>query len=106
MVMQAILRNVKRRRGLMIAACILFLTISLFSSFFVLQEYDHDCYGNDCPVCAFVHAAEQNLQQLNSGAAPGVALFFTIVAILAAAGLWANPVAAATLVSKKVRLDN
>lgn len=106
MIMQAITRNMKHRRGLLIAACILFLTISLFSSLFVLQEYDHDCYGNDCPVCAFVHAAEQNLQQLNSGAATGVVLFLAVVAILAATSLWANPVAASTLVSKKVRLDN
>ncbi len=104
--MQAITRNVQRKRGLLLAACMLFLVVSLFSNFYLLQEYDHDCVGDDCPVCALIYVAEQNVQQLNSGAAPSVVLVLAVVAVLAAVGLWANPVAASTLVSRKVRLDN
>ncbi len=98
-------KKIKRKQGLLLFACFLFFLISLFSSFYQLHEIDHDCCGDDCPVCAFIHAAEQNLLQ-NTGAVPCLALFFSVVAVLTAVSLWANPVAVPTLVSQKIRLDN
>ena len=71
----------------------------------IAAEADHDCTGEDCPVCALVHQCENLLRQFAAAAAA--------VAVLAAAALLCVPAASCvcafrygTPVSCKVRLNN
>ncbi len=60
--------------------CGLVVFAVLFSAVFIAKEADHDCSGEDCPVCACLQMCEQFLQRtlgLASGAfaAIGAAAF-------------------------------
>ena len=36
-----------------------------FSAMFILAEADHDCSGEDCPVCRIIMLAEESLKKLS-----------------------------------------
>ena len=42
------------------------LTTIAFSSLFVSAEADHDCHGQDCPVCQEMQACVANFQLLGT----------------------------------------
>ena len=44
------------------AFAVLFLV--LFSAFFICVEADHDCSGEDCPVCACIQMCETIIRQM------------------------------------------
>ncbi|WP_407428940.1 hypothetical protein [Treponema sp.] len=46
----------------LIFAFLLLFTLTLFSSF---HHIEHDCPGDDCPVCALVQTVKTNLSALN-----------------------------------------
>jgi len=51
-------------RRLLSGACAALLLISLVaSSFFIAFESDHDCDGDDCPICLQLNACLDNLHQ-------------------------------------------
>ncbi len=88
------------------ALCALLAAALLFSAFFAAAEADHDCSGEDCPVCACVRMCERTLRGLGGGrivllscAAPAFFLFF-------AAAFTAASFPRETPVSGKVRLNN
>ncbi|MBR1721305.1 MAG: hypothetical protein IJ727_02280 [Treponema sp.] len=41
------------------------LLLCCLSVFFVHADFDHDCEGEDCPVCAVIQMARTNFQNLN-----------------------------------------
>ena len=59
----------QRRSVLSLAVVFAVIFVVLISSFFVAAETNHDCTGEDCPVCACIHQAEQNLKNLGTGLA-------------------------------------
>lgn len=96
----------KKNRTLALLICVTFFIVTLFSVLFVVAEADHDCIGEDCPVCACIHHAEQTLKQLGMGigSAAGwmpvaVTLIFCIPCVLCAG-------AHQTPIGQKVRLNN
>ena len=71
----------------------------------IAAEADHDCTGEDCPVCATVHQCENLLHQLASviaaaAAAAAVGMLFTSAAFRPFVLRRVTPV------SGKVRLNN
>lgn len=92
-----------------IAVCvmgIMMLFVVLFSSFFVAYEADHDCTGEDCPVCACIAQCENTLRQIS------VVMSFLITLVLPATVLFQSVclsvafITQNTPVSSKVRLNN
>ncbi|MBQ8014430.1 MAG: hypothetical protein IJ257_08605 [Treponema sp.] len=78
------------------------LCLSVFS---VHADFDHDCAGEDCPVCAVIHIARTNFQNLNP--APQISLknntfFFVVVTLFAVNAIRVSK----TPVSEKTRLNN
>lgn len=61
----------KASRVLAILFAVLFVCTMLTSVLFLAFEADHDCSGEDCPVCAQI-AACQNLLKTLFGAACGL----------------------------------
>ncbi len=92
--------------AVMITALILF--VLLFSSFYMAAEADHDCSGEDCPVCVVLLQCQQAVKRI-SGSAPGTAVITLL--LISATGIILLPVSDSfisypTLVSRKIRLDN
>ena len=54
----------KRQKKAAILICMAFLFVMLTSFFYIAKEENHNCTGEDCPVCACIHQAEQNLKKL------------------------------------------
>lgn len=84
-------------------AVILFL---LSSSAFIVTHADHDCVGENCPVCEQLYSCAQNLKNLSVSllvAASTVALAFSLCGGMK----WLTPVFALhTPVLLKVKLSN
>ena len=96
-------KSQKGKISLLFAAVLL---AGLFlSAIFVPHHIDHDCTGEDCPICAVVLLARVNLQNLNF--TPEIASFagrfsFVSLAFFVAGGIFVSK----TPVSEKIRLNN
>ena len=98
--------NRKRQKTFSIAVCVLFLFITFASLFYIAEEENHYCTGEDCPICANIHQAEQTLRNLGAGtvihATVNPVLFMFVLAIAGQAFVVSNT----SLVSQKVRLND
>ena len=98
--------NTKKKRMLSVAICILFLVVTFASLFYIIKEENHNCTGEDCPICAQIHEAEQTLRNLDTGTFPHAAVN---PALILFAWVAAGPVflvSCTSLVSQKVRLND
>ena len=87
-----------------LAASVLF--ILLFSAFFVAEHVDHDCTGDDCPVCACLQQCEMMLRGLESGMTAGAGIYLSVLFLMIYISSVCYIVAGKTPVSIKVRLNN
>ncbi|WP_026528120.1 hypothetical protein [Butyrivibrio sp. VCD2006] len=82
------------------------LVVVLFSAVFVASESQHDCDGDECPICAVLQQCENNLNQLGSGIVPlavAVMVVFYLIAGVSDSGVFRI---FSTPVSNMVRLNN
>ncbi|MBR2834857.1 MAG: hypothetical protein IKE43_03970 [Coriobacteriales bacterium] len=86
--------------GLMLVALV------LFSSFYLVAEANHDCSGEDCPICECIQQCIQTLQQIGEGAVSLTAAVIPAFACLILVFLPVTLLPQNTLVSNKVRLNN
>lgn len=88
------------------ALCALLVAGTLFSEWFLVREIRHTCTGANCPTCACLQLAAR---QLKTGARPSVRTAVRAAAAFAAATALSGAVCTlpgATLVARKIRLDN
>ena len=98
--------NTKNKRVFSMVVCILFLFVTFVSLFYIVEEANHHCTGEDCPVCANIHQAEQTLRNLSTGTIVHTAvnpILIMCVLVIADHVLF---IARTSLVSQKVRLNN
>ena len=98
--------HTKKQKILASIICMAFVAAALFSMLFIIKEADHDCTGDNCPICACIHQAEQTLKQLGTGNAADelpsagsfsdITLLFPVVLFLPCV----------SLISQKVRLND
>lgn len=98
--------NSKKQRAISFIVCFLFLFITFASLFYIVKEVNHNCTGEDCPICANIHQAEQNLKNLGSGLTEVFAIKWIPVFIVELAGIQFVLFFCKSLVSQKVRLNN
>ena len=96
----------RTRRFLAAVGAALLLCLQAFSAAYIVHESDHDCSGEECPVCLQIHQCFANFQLTD----PGASVESAPPEVPLAAGDFA-PVTdfeppAITLVSLKVRLDS
>ena len=94
------------RKKAAISLTILFVFVMLFSHIFVIAEADHECSGEDCPICeiiAIVSDAIKGLSLIGSAVVICAALVFGIVK-----SLYVNNEAqsVSSLITLKVKLSN
>lgn len=85
---------------------ILMLFIMIFSTFYIAIEIDHDCSGEDCPICICNQQCENTLRQIGNGIAIQIAIVVPIFSLLISVFLFTFDFPQETLVSRKVRLNN
>ncbi|MBE6908900.1 MAG: hypothetical protein E7474_04755 [Ruminococcaceae bacterium] len=96
----------KRRRIFAAVLAALVALVVLSSSVFLIEHADHDCAGEDCPVCRQLDACVQNLKNLAAAALVVlVAAVFTAAARICADGRL-SAYAPRTPVALKVKLSN
>ena len=85
---------------------LLLLSLLLCSAFYVAAEAEHDCTGEDCPVCLSLEHCASLLRQLGSGARIQSAASLSVLTVFLAALVLASVGLTETPVTRKVRLNN
>lgn len=94
----------EKRIGLAVAAAL--MAVILFSALFRLFEADHDCAGDDCPICACIQQCELILNQFTNGVVAQAAVAVAVSLLVLAVAISAYTFIQATPVSRKVQLNN
>ncbi len=103
------MRNSNTFRALRITAgvmVLMMLVAVLFAAFCIAIEADHECSGEDCPICAFIHQCVSAFHSIGDGSAvrPAAAVPVILVSFVTAFAITA--LSQNTLISRKVRLNN
>ncbi len=86
--------------------CAAFVFIFLFSVIFIAVEGDHDCTGEDCPICMEIQACIQTLQTLGTALSSFILLATVIyISVIRTANSYQRS-ALHTLVTLKVKLTD
>ena len=85
---------------------LMMLIIVLFSAFLIAAEADHDCTGEDCPICACIGLCENMLRGIGDGKAAQLSADIPVLFILFFSTLFVAELPQETLITKKVRLNN
>ena len=98
--------DTKRKRAFSVAVGILFLFVIFASLFYIAEEENHNCTGEDCPICANIHMAEQNIKSLGTGTIVHSTMNLVLLLFLVVVAGQALFVSITSLVSQKIRLNN
>ena len=98
----------KSKKILALLTAVMVAVLLLLSGFFIITHTEHDCIGEDCPVCAQLETCENGMRLLTQAAGMGAVLAFAYIVteriiLLYLAGLDLCPV---SLVSLKIRLND
>ena len=96
----------KRQKKAAILICMAFLVVMLASFFYIAKEENHNCTGEDCPICYEISVCQENLKNLGTGLAVAAMPGQNILPVLVAAILCFVVVCRISLVSQKVRLND
>ena len=94
----------KRIAALVLAVTVLF--VMLYSALFIAAETDHDCVGENCPICYQINVCQNTLKNLSlavCAAASAAALPYTLCRGISVCTDCAQSY---TLVSLKVKLSD
>ncbi len=96
----------KRNRIIALLLAVIFLFIMAFSLVIVAAEADHECCGEDCPICEIIAICENNIKGLSL-----ILVFVSLMVALALLGAFIRETRklryqSQTPVSLKVKLTN
>ncbi len=93
-----------KTRAISVVTAITIIFVLLFSVIYIAAEANHDCIGENCPICEQMAICQQHLQELSGGAA---LLIIELFAFFPLYVLSAKPVGFQrlfTLITLKVKL--
>lgn len=97
----------ERTRGLFAALGLaLLLAGQLFAALYIAHEADHDCAGDDCPICWHLEQCLAHLQLAGSGLPSSAAVVEAPRPLLGCAACLSALPSPITLVSLKVRMND
>ncbi|MBQ6521108.1 MAG: hypothetical protein IJI14_20565 [Anaerolineaceae bacterium] len=94
------------RTNIFLAVLAAMLAGMLLSVCFIAAEADHDCSGEDCPICVFLTLCEQNIRQLKTVLILLPLFFFRLTESSAQAFSQTFLLRVFTPVSLKIQLNN
>ena len=98
--------NTVRQKKTALIICITLVFITFASLFYIVKEENHDCTGEDCPICVCLHQAEQVLKNLGSGKSEAQTTGLIQLLIGFVLPVCYAMFRATSLVSQKVRLND
>lgn len=100
----------KKQRSILKVLCmamiVVIIFVSLASLFYIFSETEHECSGENCPVCACIHQAQQALRNIGSGAAAGQLITAVFISLFAAFAVHFFVISCDSPVKRRVRLNN
>ena len=96
--------NKKRAIAVIVAAAILLVVI--FSSVFIAAEADHDCVGENCPICCQIAVCKGILKILSAAVYISVFAIFVSYIFRERAAAFVPFSDSRTLVSLKIKLSD
>ena len=66
----------KTRRIILSIMILLFVLMTIFARFFIAFERDHDCCGDNCPICETIAFVEDTIRKLSI-----VSIVFCVVSL-------------------------
>lgn len=98
------MKKSKRTVAIFLAATVLFFI--LYSALFIAAEADHDCVGENCPICYQLNVCQNMLKNFSLAVCPAVfAAAFTYI-LCRSISARTDYAQSHTLVSLKVKLSN
>ncbi|MCR5005884.1 MAG: hypothetical protein K6A77_08250 [Clostridiales bacterium] len=85
---------------------LMMLFFVLFSALFIVVEADHECTGEDCPICLCIEQCEELMRQIGTGIKVMAMAVIISLGVLSAVCQCTDRVPLGTLVTEKVRLNN
>lgn len=98
------MKKQNRKIALLLALAVCF--VMLFSAFYIAAQADHDCIGEDCPICYQISICENTLKTLGFVAAAAVLSAALIYLCFTFTKQQENTLRQATLITLKVKLSN
>ena len=96
----------KARRITAILFTVLFLFIALFSRVYIVSEVNHDCVGEECPICQALTVAEEVEEGISAAGGVIIAAVAFLFAALILLYTPAKNILSTTLISLKVKLSD
>lgn len=90
--------------AILIAAAVLFVMLS--SACYIAVEADHDCTGEDCPICYQINICENTLKSLGQAVASVTLAVFIGIFAASLPSFEKRQAVHKTLVSLKVKLSD
>ncbi len=100
------MRKSKMNRTLAGIMAFMILLVMLFSALFIISHTEHDCTGEDCPVCACLHQCENILYGAGDGSQLTASGIIPLAHIIGFILVSYCIVISDTPVSAKVRMNN
>ena len=98
--------NLRSKRIFAGIIVMLMLIGSMFSIFIIAHEADHDCTGEDCPICASIAQVENLFQQIGEVKASDALTAIPLVLLVLSVHVRVPLIMQETPVSTKVRMNN
>ncbi len=94
------------KSGIAAFICVMLLVGVLFSNFYVAHEFQHDCTGEDCPICQYIAECEAFVNQISTGVVFVCTALIAFLAISKTYTFVTRVGVFSTLVDQKVRLND
>lgn len=97
----------KKQRIIALAALLAVVFVTYFSMLFIVNEQNHHCVGENCPICAALEKAESTLKTLHSFTLSACVTVFAVSIFFMPVlnGIFSD-ISYSSLVTQKVRMDN
>ena len=95
----------KRQKKAAILICMAFLFVMLTSFFYIAKEENHNCTGEDCPICYEISVCQETVRKLTFACAVFAAILLLSVCIVLPVAQ-SRPAVCHTLISLKVKLSD
>ena len=96
----------RKQRALAILLSAMMCFLVLFSVFYVVVENNHDCSGENCPICYQINMCESTIKSISAGSAAPAVVAAAFVILLLMSLIENETNLNETLVSLKVKLSS
>lgn len=95
-----------RQRRLALFVCAVVILVTFLSFTYIIEENNHNCSGEDCPICAHIIQCEKNIRQIGSGFIVSLSIVAVSLLCVVSVSLCDSMISKESLISKKIRLNN